>query len=111
MIRAECGRQTRTKRLLIETLEDRRLLAALTPGTAPLSALAVDQNEHSASSLIVQFKSGTNSPGSLAAYLTMAQLGAEWDITPGMRKVDLASNADWSHALAAFQQDPNVLFA
>lgn len=111
VIRADHGRRVRTKRLLIETLEDRRLLAAITAGTAPLSALAVDHNEHSATSLIVQFKSGAVAPGSLAAYLTMAQLGAEWDITPGMRKVDLASNADWSQALAAFKQDPNVQFA
>src|SRR5437868_568473 len=91
-------------RLVLETLEDRRLLASF-------SDLSLDQSQHSASSLIVQFKDGSSSPGSLAAYLATAHVNSDWALTPGMRRVDLDSTADWSVALSAFKQDPNVVFA
>ncbi|MBW8884625.1 MAG: hypothetical protein JF612_07575, partial [Planctomycetia bacterium] len=94
----------------MEPLEDRRLMAALTNGTAPLSDLAVDASQHSASSLIVQFKAGTSSPGSLGAYMATTNLDPEWALTPGLRKVELDPRADWASTLLAFKQDPNVQY-
>src|SRR5207247_11011414 len=82
----------------------------VTSGTAPLSDLWVDAAQHSTSSLIVQFKAGTSSPGSLAAYTATASLDPEWALTPGMRKVELDPNADWASTFLAFKQDPNVQY-
>jgi hypothetical protein len=76
------GHLMRKRRLFLESLEDRRLMAVVTDGTAPLSNLAVDSTAHSTSSLIVQFKPGTSSPGSLAAYVSTAKLSPEWALTP-----------------------------
>ncbi len=101
---------TNKRRLFVESLEDRHLLAALTDGTAPLSSLDVDPTAHSTSSLIVQFRAGTSSPGSLAAYTATASVDSEWALTPGMRKVELNANADWASTLLAFKLDPNVQY-
>jgi serine protease len=104
-------RASRNKRLSLETLEDRRLLAAVTSNPAALPDVAVDSGQHRAASLIVQFKNGASSPASMAAYAATANLGAEWTLTPGMRRVNLDPTTDWAAALTAFKNDPNVLFA
>ena len=93
-------------RLFVELLEDRRLLA-----TASLNDLALDTGDHRASSLIVKFREGANSAGSLAAYVATANLDPEWSLTPGMHKVELDPSADFAATLAAYRQDPNVEFA
>jgi subtilisin family serine protease/subtilisin-like proprotein convertase family protein len=67
-------------------------------------------HDHRAGSLIVQFRDGSDAPGSLAAHVLTANLEPAWSIAPGMRKVDLTSTADLATALAAFQQDPHVQF-
>lgn len=102
----------RQRRLRIEPLEGRHLLtaSALPPSALSLPDAALDEREHRAGSLIVQFKSGATTPGSLAAHLLTADLGPEWSLTPGMRRVDLSSSADLTAALLAFKQDPNVAF-
>jgi len=97
------------RRLLGEPLEDRRLLA-VTTNLAPLSGLAVDSAEHSTSSLIVQFRPGTNAVSSLAAYVATSKVDDQWSLTPGMHKVELNTDADWAAALVAFRQDANVQF-
>jgi len=100
------GRATNHRRLHVESLEDRRLLAAMaTP------ALTFDAAQYRASSLIVQFRPGISSPGSLAAHLPTEKVNDEWLIAPGMRRVDLDPAADWAATLLAYQNDPNVLFA
>jgi subtilisin family serine protease/subtilisin-like proprotein convertase family protein len=94
----------------LEALEERRLLASLIDlSSSPLSD-AANAAPHSNSSLIVQFRNGTSSVSSLAAYMATGNLEPEWSLTPGMHKVDLASSADWAAALLAFQHDPNVRF-
>src|SRR5262245_43942333 len=98
----EIARRKRARRLSVETLEDRHLLSSM---------VAIDPNQQQIGSLIVQFKSGVNAPGSLAAYSAAANLDPEWALTPGMRKVELDPRTDWQAALAAFRQDPNVAFA
>jgi subtilisin family serine protease/subtilisin-like proprotein convertase family protein len=102
---------SRHRRPLLEPLEDRRLLAA-----APVPDLSLLDNpsltrEHRPGSLIVQFRDGASAPGSLSAHLITANLAPEWQLTPGMRQVDLTPAADWDAALLTFRQDPNVLFA
>jgi serine protease len=95
----------------LETLEDRRLLAALIDlSSSPLSDTAIDSTQHSNTSLIVQFRDGSSSVSSLAAYLMTSKLEPEWSLTPGMHKVDLNSAVDWAAALLAFKRDPNVQF-
>lgn len=102
----------RTRRLCVESLEDRRLLTVnpLPPAALALSEIAPDSRDHRAGSLIVQFRNGTASPGSLAAHLLTASLQPEWPLTPGMRRVDLSNSTDITAALLAFKQDPNVAF-
>jgi serine protease len=95
-----------------EQLEDRRLLAALTElNTDALSQLDLDTTSHRAASLLVQFREGTVSsnlaPGSIAG----SRLTASWAIAPGLNKVELDAGADLDAALAAYRNDPNVLFA
>src|SRR5262245_23076271 len=94
---------TRSTRPVVEMLEDRRLLAVE-------RGLEIDPT-YEPTSLIVQFREGTSSAGSLAAYVAGNQLGEEWDVAPGLREVDLNPGTDWEQALAAYQADPNVLFA
>src|SRR5262245_17687055 len=101
LLREVAGR-CRARRLNVETLEDRHLLTSM---------VAIDPNQNQIGSLIVQFKSGVNAPGSLAAYSAAANFDPEWALTPGMRKVELDPASDWQAALAAFRQDPNVAFA
>jgi serine protease len=104
-------RQGPYHRLHLEFLEDRRLLAARIDAGSSFSRLALDPNQSSASALIVQFKSGASSPGSLAAHVATAGLAPEWELTPGMRRVELGPGIDTAAALAIFQSDPNVAFA
>jgi subtilisin family serine protease/subtilisin-like proprotein convertase family protein len=97
------GRHFFSAALVVETLEDRRLLASD-------AGLVVDPTAH-VSSLIVQFRPGAGSASSLAAYAAGSQLGTPWSLTPGMREVHLNASADTQAALAAYRADANVLFA
>ena len=110
-LHAQAGRRRSFCRLGLESLEDRRLLATVAPLTGPQSDFTIDAGQHRGSSLIVQFREGTSSAGSLGAYVATANVNPEWALTPGMRRVDLDPAADWSATLASFQSDPNVLFA
>ena len=94
--------------LVVEPLEDRRLLTT----TSDLSNLTLEPGSHRAGSLLVQFRDGASSAGSLAAYQVTANVNdEEWSITPGLRRVEIDADADWEATLAAYQQDPNVLYA
>src|SRR5262245_18673596 len=95
------------RRLVVEFLEDRRLLAADRDIAAP-GGLSVDPSQHRASSLIVQFRDGASSAGSLAAYSFGATLSAPWAVAPGLREVELNPGADVDAARAAYAADPNV---
>ncbi len=95
----------RTLRLLVENLEDRRLLAI---ASTDLPDIARD---HRSGSLLVQFRDGASTPGSLAAHMLTTNVSPEWELTPGMRRVEFDTVSDFAAALAAFKQDPNVLFA
>ncbi len=101
----------RFRRPLLEPLEDRSLLASVPFPSLELPDSPLLAREHRAGSLIVQFRDGATAPGSLAAHLLTANLAPEWQLTPGMRQVELNATADWTAALLAFRQDPNVLFA
>lgn len=98
----------RLRRPFLEALEDRRLLTVADPSSLTLPDLSL--REHRTDSLIVQFRDGASTPGSLAAHMLTANLQQEWKITPGMRRVNLNSTADLAAALIAFKQDPNVSF-
>lgn len=99
---------SRQAHLLFEPLEERRVLTA---SSGDLSDLATDTTQYRDSSLIVQFREGAVSPGSLAAYSSTVKLNSEWELTPGMRRVDVDPAANWESVLAAYRSDPNVLFA
>src|SRR5436190_10162955 len=94
-------------RPLLESLEERRLLTTAGGLSSPLM---IDSSA-APSSLIVQYRAGTGSAGSLAAYVTGGNVGDEWAIAPGMREVQLNAGIDMAAALAAYAADPNVVFA
>jgi serine protease len=94
-------------RLHLESLEVRRVLTAAGDFTPQLETLS----DYEADSLIVQFKSGTSSASSLAAYLAGSALGEAWDIVPGLRQVHLNEGTSVEAALAAYSSDANVVFA
>src|SRR5687768_12109445 len=96
----------RRRRLNLESLEGRQLLAAVNT----LADLSLDSTAHRAGSLTVQYRDGASSAGSLAAHVATADQSEEWSIAPGFRRVDLDPAADWAATLAAFRRDPNVLF-
>src|SRR5687768_7291925 len=101
-------RDARPPRLLnVETLEERRVLSTL----SNLADLSVEVTDRRSASLLVQFRAGASSPGSLAAYQLTTNVDEEWSIVPGLRRVELDPAADWEATLAAYQQDPNVVFA
>src|SRR5262245_20486155 len=75
-----------TSRLLVEALEDRRLLTTA-------SDVEVDSS-YVPTSLIVQFRDGASSAGSLAAYSAGNLVGDGWAIAPGVREVQLNEGAD-----------------
>lgn len=81
----------------MESLEDRRLLAAV---------LSVDSDSFSNTSLLVQYR-GDATP---RQQLLGATLGSQWAVAPGLREVSLAPGTDVAKAIRAYQSDPNVLF-
>jgi subtilisin family serine protease/subtilisin-like proprotein convertase family protein len=91
----------------MEFLEDRRLLTAA-GDTSP--QLALDATE-TPSSLIVQYRDSATHASSLAAYVAGSNVEQQWDIAPSMRQVKLTTGVDLASALAAYQNDANVLFA
>jgi serine protease len=91
-------------RLKIESLEERRLLAVVDDD----SQLVVDPTQ-SATSLIVQFKSGADFASSLTAYSYGASLGESWSLVPDLRQVHLNAGVNVQDALAAYASDPNVV--
>jgi len=95
------------RRLFIESLESRHLLAAVSAGG---DQLAIDTTTV-ATSILVQYRTGVTTPGSLGAYLLGANTDKQWGLVPGMRIVVPDAGVDLQAALAAFQSDPNVAFA
>jgi serine protease len=99
-------------RPLGEQLEQRRLLAALRDDRpALLSQLGLDVSSSRSSSLLVQFKDGTVGANIAAEAVAGARVTADWSIVPGLRKVELSAGTDLQSALAAYRNDPNVVFA
>jgi subtilisin family serine protease/subtilisin-like proprotein convertase family protein len=91
------------RRLLVEWLEDRQLLTAtpdltIDPSTPPTA-------------LIVQYRDGSTTASSLAAYTAGSNVGTGWALVPGMREVDLSAGTSLDAALTAYKADQNVLFA
>src|SRR5262245_25374129 len=100
-------RHTYSLRLQLERLEERRLLTAASEFSPPLTA----DGDYAATSLIVQFRDGASTTGSLAAYMVGGDLGEEWSIAPGLRELSLDSGTELDWALAAYNADPNVVYA
>src|SRR5262245_2381126 len=95
------------RRLVLESLEDRRLLTAT--GNA-LPQLALDPSA-APTSLLVQYRDNATYASSLAAYQAGANVDDQWAIAPTMREVKLNAGVDLDTALAAFRNDTNVVFA
>jgi subtilisin family serine protease/subtilisin-like proprotein convertase family protein len=99
------------RRLGLETLEDRALLAA-----AAVSALAdrpmlqADRDAYDPSKILVRFRQEAAVERG-AGILTGAQLGAPIDLVPGLRTVNLPENVSVNAALQAFRASPLVLYA
>src|SRR5262245_29303188 len=93
-------------RLAVEPLEDRRLLAAVSDLTGSLSQLAIDPGDYRSTSLLVQFR-----PGATTAAVAGTNLGAAWEIAPGLRAVTLDAQTNFLAALKAYKESPDVLFA
>lgn len=120
----ECCRRGRPARryrpLTVEGLEDRRVLSADLTGAASqvpdfsasgsAGLFAWDAGRYRADSLLVQFRPGSEAPGSLAAHLLGGRIGEAWSLTPGLRRVDLPEGVDVQTALGLYQGDPNVLY-
>src|SRR5262245_25017499 len=85
-LRSLAPRAARTgtkRRLTLEPLEDRRLLAAFShPDSGLNSYLSVDRNDYREASLIVQYRTGTSSVSSLAAYFSGANTDDTWSLMP-----------------------------
>jgi subtilisin family serine protease/subtilisin-like proprotein convertase family protein len=98
------------RRLSVETLEDRRVLAAL-GSAASFSNLVADGGSFAAARLLVQYRDGASMAGSLGAYSLGSNVGSGWSLVPGLREVQLHAGVDVEAALKSFQTDSNVLFA
>jgi serine protease len=106
----------RYRRLTIEGLEDRRVLSAdwnpLGPSLdGPAGGVLTSTGDYRSDALLVQFRPGSESPGSLAAHLLGGRVGEEWSLTPGLRRVELPPGVDVQTAIGLYQGDPNVLYA
>jgi hypothetical protein len=106
MSRRRARPRVRLHRPRLEPLEGRRLLSV----AGSSGEFSLDES-YEPTSLIVQFRDGESQTSSLAAYLAGAKLGEEWAIVPGMREVHLNPGFDVDEALAAYENDPNVLYA
>src|SRR5262245_29017027 len=95
------------RRLVLESLEDRRLLTAA-GNTSP--QLALDPNA-APTSLLVQYRDNASYASSLAAYQAGVNVDEEWAIAPSMREVKLNAGIDLDAALAVYRNDANVLLA
>jgi subtilisin family serine protease/subtilisin-like proprotein convertase family protein len=100
----------RERGLVLESLEDRRLLTA-DLGASSFSKLGIDATTHRDSSFLVQFRPDASAASIAAAGIAGVNLGPEWSIAPGLREVSLQPGVDLAAALAAYQSNPNVLYA
>jgi len=95
------------RRFTVELLEDRRLLTAA-GDVSP--QLAFDSSE-APTSLLVQYRDDATYASTLAAYQAGSNVDEQWTIAPSMREVKLIAGVDLASALAAYQNDANVVFA
>jgi subtilisin family serine protease/subtilisin-like proprotein convertase family protein len=90
--------RARRRLLGMESLEDRRVLAAM---------LSTDADEFRAASLLVQYREGAVA----RHHVLGATFGDQWSVAPGLREVNLSPGTDIQQAIQAYRADPNVLFA
>ena len=122
--RGSCHRNSRqrdSRRLFLESLEDRRLLAfvpaAIDPaGTGPQAVLTADfgslrgdPNDYDSSRILVRFRpeAALNSLPTLAG----TSISRELPLVAGLHEVSLAPGIDVEKALAAYRADPLVEYA
>jgi subtilisin family serine protease/subtilisin-like proprotein convertase family protein len=91
------------RRLFLEGLEDRRLLAQVT-------SLELNPHEYDPSSILVRFRSEAAEARG-AGLLHGAALGRDLAAFPGLRSVHLPQGHNVEAALAAYRASPDVLYA
>ncbi len=85
---------------VIESLETRILLTT-SPLDGPLPELMVNPNDYANDSILVRYRDGA----------TAASPANAFDVVPGLKVVHLGEGVTVADALAAYQSDPNVLYA
>jgi serine protease len=103
------GESLRAARLRVEILEDRTLPDASPLAAVDFSTLQVDPNSYDPHSILVRFKPDAMPAGARA--LPGTELGRQLDLVPGLWEVTLDEGVEAAAALAAYQADPNVLYA
>ncbi len=104
--RAESRRQrVHNRSLLLEQLEDRRLLSA-----APRDILLVDPSKYESSEILVRFRSDQDPPADEEIF-SGSRYAREFPLVPGLREVELADGVAVEQALSAYRKHPSVLYA
>ncbi|HEV3204779.1 MAG TPA: S8 family serine peptidase, partial [Gemmataceae bacterium] len=91
---------------MLELLEDRTLLSGA--ALADFSSLVSKPNSYELDSILVRFRSEPTRP---AAALAGTALDPEIPLVPALHKVNLGPGVTVNQALAAYQADPDVLYA
>ncbi len=107
-LRTESRGRAVTVRPLVESLEDRRLLAAgALPALVGFDALKVDAQSYEPSRILVQYRTEASATATVAGTAVGAGIG----LVPGLHEVALGPGVSVDAAVRAYRADPNVLAA
>jgi len=96
-------RRRRGRQLLLEGLEDRRVLAHV-------ASLEIDPTQYDPSSILVRFRNEA-AEGRGASIVRGSEMGDQIAAVPGLRSVHLPQGHSVDAALAAYRGNPDVLYA
>ncbi len=104
-------RAVSARRMLLQSLEDRRCLAANPALAIDLPALQIDPTSYAASSLIVRYTADGNTRFEGAGTYGPSRIVSNKSLGFGLEKVDLAPGVSVQSILDLYQNDPQVAYA
>jgi subtilisin family serine protease/fibronectin type 3 domain-containing protein len=99
------------RRLLLESLEDRRLLAANPGVSLDLSLLQIVPDDYEASSFIVRYHTDTLTRDEGADTYGPSRVVGSKALGDGLKKIELAPGVALQSMLQLYQSDPQVVYA